>query len=370
MKNIKNIKNIITVLVFSIFLFSLSAMCYFDSDLQYTESERRELAQLPVVSSQSILSGKFMADFENYSADQFPYRDGFRSVKAIFSNAALRKKDNNGLFFADGHLSKISTKKNSAMMDYAANLFKKIIDKNINDEKSKVYFSVVPDKNYYLAEKNGFPSLDYGSFIDEMKNKTDYMTYIDLTEKLSLDDYYRTDSHWKQENITKVAEHLGKSMGVDVSAEYKTNILFQPFRGVYAGQSALPVEPDVIKYLTSDTLDNCTVTYYDTGKPINKELYDMKKAFGKDPYEMFLSGSSPLVVIENPYAATERKLIMFRDSFGASLAPLMVEGYKEVTVVDVRYVQSSYLGNFVDFDNSDVLFIYSTELLNNSLAMK
>ena len=32
------------------------------------------------------------------------------------------------------------------------------------------------------------------------------MEYIDITKLLAKDDYYRTDSHWKQENILPVAE--------------------------------------------------------------------------------------------------------------------------------------------------------------------
>jgi hypothetical protein len=100
----------------------------------------------------------------------------------------------------------------------------------------------------------------------------------------------------------------------------------------------------------------------------------MEKAHGKDPYEMFLSGTQPLLVIENPNAEAERELILFRDSFGSSLAPLLAEGYSKITVVDIRYVNSAFLGGLVDFSEKagrevDVLFLYSTILLNSSLAM-
>ncbi len=366
----KKIRNIITVFIFAILMFSVSAMCYFGQDKEFSTSERRELAKKPKLTFDTIMNGDFATDFEYYTTDQFPFRDKFRSAKAVFSTMIMHKLDNNGLYMAEGHLSKISEEKNDYMMDYSANLFKKIIDKNVDDENTKVYFSIVPDKNYYLAEKYGYPSLDYANFISEMRDKTEYMSYIDITKKLTANDFYRTDSHWKQEKIVDVANFISKEMGRKINPEYKTNILANPFYGVYAGQSAIPVDPDVIKYLTNDTLDNATITYYDTGKPEVRELYNMEKAYGKDPYEMYLSGSSPLVTIDNPSANTDRELVMFRDSFGSSLAPLLVEGYKKVTVVDIRYMQSSYVGNFVDFENCDVLFIYSAELLNNSLAMK
>ena len=85
---------------------------------------------------------------------------------------------------------------------------------------------------------------------------------------------------------------------------------------------------------------------------------------------MFAGGSDALVTIENPDADTERELILFRDSFGSSIAPLFMAGYSKVTLVDIRYIQSSMLGQFIEFDDQDVLFLYSTLLLNNSMGMR
>ena len=108
-------------------------------------------------------------------------------------------------------------------------------------------------------------------------------------------------------------------------------------------------------------------------------IYDMEKAYGKDPYEMYLGGSLSLITIDNPNATTDKELIIFRDSFGSSLSPPLIEGYARITVVDIRYVMSSMLGAFVDmrtgekvldFKNADVLFLYSTLVLNNSSTIK
>ena len=85
---------------------------------------------------------------------------------------------------------------------------------------------------------------------------------------------------------------------------------------------------------------------------------------------MFMSGSDALIVCENPLAETDRELVMFRDSFTSSLSPLLAEGYSKITLVDIRYINPAMLGAFVDFENCDVLFIYSTMLLNSSSAFK
>lgn len=363
-------KNKLSTIIFATIILSLSLLCYIIPDNEYSNSERRPLAQFPTLTAEAISTGEFMDGFEEYATDQFPLREKFRAIKAFFSTYILRKADNNGLFVADGHISKIDEEENEHMMDYASKKFSFINDKYLKDKNTNLYFSIVPDKNFFIAEKNGYPSLDYKGFIERMRKKTDYMNYIDIIPLLSIDDYYKTDTHWKQENITDIAKSITNKMGLDLSDEYKVNTLDFAFDGVYKGQLALPFKSDTIKYLTNETIDNSVVTYYDTGSPKLGDMYDMKKAYSKDPYEMFLSGVAPLITIENQNADLQKELVMFRDSFGSSLAPLMAEAYKKITLVDIRYINSNMLGNFINFENCDVLFIYSTALLNNSLSMK
>ena len=99
-------------------------------------------------------------------------------------------------------------------------------------------------------------------------------------------------------------------------------------------------------------------------------MYDLKRAEGKDPYELFLSGPLSLITIQNPQAGTDRRLVLFRDSFGSSIAPLLIEDYAQITLVDIRYIQPGFLNGMVDFEGCDVLFLYSTLVLNHSETLK
>lgn len=363
-------KNIISVAIFALLLGTLTLFCWLKPHTAYSESERRPLANKPEFAFNEIITGEYMKTLETYVTDQFPMRDRFRTIKSIFSGYVFNKKENNGLYVAEGHLSKLEYPENKEMTEYAKERFDYLYKTYMKDEDVNIYLSFIPDKNYFLAKKHGYPSIDYEKFVNDFKDKMDYAEYIDVTHLLEIDDYYKTDSHWKQENITDVAEFLAQNMGGDAKTEYTENILENPFYGVYKGQSALPFKADVIKYLTNDILDACKVTYFDTGNGVLGQMYNMEKAYGKDPYEMFLSGTSALIEIENPRAKTEKELVLFRDSYGSSIAPLLVPAYKKVTVVDIRYIQSSFLGNFIDFSNQDVLFLYSTTLINNSMAMR
>ena len=58
------------------------------------------------------------------------------------------------------------------------------------------------------------------------------------------------------------------------------------------------------------------------------------------------------------------------DSYGRSILPLMVEDYAKITVIDIRYQIPQILLMGVNFENADVLFLYSTLILNNSSELK
>lgn len=363
-------RSIFLTVVMAALLFGLSFWAWLKPADRFSESERRVLQSFPRLNAETVRTGKFMKEFESYTLDQFPCRDSFRTLKAVSVFYAFRQRDNNDLFIDNGYVSKLNYPLRNEMLDHAADRFQYLYDNYLAGTDTKLYFSIVPDKSCFLASENGYLSLDYGELIANMREKTPYLEYIDITDQLSLQNYYRTDTHWRQETLLPVAKKLASAMGVSLSAEYATQTLSEPFYGVYTGQSALPLRPDTLSYLTNDILEGCTVTSYDTGTPQPAEIYDLSAAASADPYELFLNGADALLVIENPAAETDRELIVFRDSFGSSLVPLLVEGYSKVTLVDIRYLNSAYLGNFVEFDDQDVLFLYSTLLLNDSLALK
>jgi hypothetical protein len=365
-----NLKNkIVTVLLFCFFL-GMGIMSWTKEQTEYSDSERRILAEKPEILKETILSGNYMTEFEAYSLDQFPFRENFRGIKAIIETLIFQKKDNNNIYLEDGYLSKIEYPKKESMMNHAAEHFENIYYQYCKEAAITPLFVIIPDKNAYLAEKNGILSMDYTEFVREMQEKTPFFDHMDISGLLEIKDFYRTDTHWRQEKIGTVAKKIAKQFDVELKEKYKIETLDVPFYGVYAGQWGLQVEPDTIQYLTSDWMKDCVITNYDTGYAVNIGMYDFKKAEGKDPYELFLSGSSALITIENPEADTEKELVIFRDSFGSSIAPYFAEAYKKVTLVDTRYVKSDIIGNFINFKDQDVLFLYSTLVLNNSLGFK
>lgn len=346
----------------------LVAFSWFGPVADFSDAERRPLAQMPEISSQTFLNGSFMGKFEDFSLDQFPARDGFRKIKSLFHYYVLGQKDNNGIYIADGYAVQQEYPLKEEAIDHALDRFNRVYEKYLSG--SRVYLSIVPDKGYYLADSAGQLAMDYEALIDRMRSGMPFATYIDITGTLNGNSYYRTDTHWRQEHLLEAAKALCDAMGVAAPNpdDYTAQTLSKPFYGVYYGQAALPMEPEQLHYLQSRLLEDCTVYDFESGK--TGSVYDLTKAEGKDLYEVFLSGPRSLLTIENPHAGTDRELIIFRDSFGSAIAPLLVNDYTRVTLVDIRYIQPDMLDRFLEFRGQDVLFLYSTLVLNNSQTIK
>jgi hypothetical protein len=291
------------------------------------------------------------------------------------------------IYFVQGHLTKMESSLNEKMIAHASNRFSYIYETYLEPENVHPYLSIIPDKNHYLTEDEQPGMLDYDALIAKVTEENPFMEYIDITDLLSLDDFYVTDSHWRQEKIGDVADRIAEVIGGELvegapdfqetgassgkarlSEAYEIRKFEEPFYGAYYTEGEDRVGADTVYYLDSETLRACTVSL--VGEEGEAAIYDLEKGRTDSPYDLFLSGTAAILTIANPNAAEDNKLIVFRDSFGSSLVPLLVAGYHSITLIDTRYVQSSALGQYVDFSGADVLFLYSTLLLNNSMGMK
>ncbi len=378
----KKIRAIGAALVVGLWLI-LTGFTWFSPDQVYSFTERSYLDKFPELTVENILEkgdSSFMSEFNSYTLDQFPLRDTFRQLKAMFHLYALNQSDNNDKYIHDGYIAEMALLNEKVFQKNLASI-QRVYEKYLKDAQGcNVYMAVIPDKNYYLAEPSGHMSLDYNKLFADVQANAPWATHISLLDKLEISDFYRTDTHWRQEKLLDVAQKVANAMGVQGPKEedFTLQKLEDTFYGVYYGQIALPVAGEDMYLLRSDVLDNCLVSY--DGAEAVKGVYDwdrskvelVEKANGKyevygDMYEVFLSKESGKIVIENPNATTDKELVVFRDSFGRSFIPLLVQDYAKVTILDTRWLAGGtyMLQNHITFENQDVLFLYSALVLNS-----
>ena len=328
-----------------------------------SQSERRTLKTMPELSAETLFSGKFMREFEAFALDSFVQRDDFRAMKAQILFYGYRQKDNNGIYLAGGHAAKLEMENLSAVTQ-AANKFNAMAA--FLPESVRLFYGIIPEKGYFLAQQYGYPALDYAEIERILAEKLPDMQGIDLKQALTLDDYYRTDLHWNQAELAAVVAYLGEALGFSAPWDYRQSS--HPFLGVYAGQLALPLPAEELTILENERTDGLLVRYLDpkSGTMLPGDLYQLAELDSIDPYSVYLGGAQPLIVLENPAAQGERELVIFRDSFTSALAPLLTEGYSQVVLVDLRYISGRILSEYATISpEADVLFLYGVQVLSN-----
>ena len=352
-------KNKIITIIFLIYIFTFSILGIILKDEIISTTERRKLTTFPTIT----LDNEYVTKLDKYVLDHFPLRDKFRSIKANFNYLILKKLDNNNIYLKDNYIfkSEYPTNKNSiSNFINKINLIRENLTKNNN-----TYIMIIPDKNYYLDSDN-FLHIDYDYIYNEI-NKLNINT-IDIRNIMTLKDYYETDTHWRQENLDKVIKELSKRMRFPyeyINYQQKT---YNNFYGVYYGESAINRNPETITYLTNKNISNLKVEYLEN-KNLN-QIYNIDKLTSLDSYEVYLDGASSFIEIYNNNSKSNKELVIFRDSFGSSITPLLTPYYKKITLIDNRYINRKNYLNLIEFNNQDILFMYSTLIINNSSSLK
>lgn len=358
------VKFVVMTVLFVSIIVVVCVVNVFKEDTLISISERRKLEQLPEVTVKTLFDGTYFKKLDSYTTDQFIARDMFRRLKVSTELKMFMKSDYNNLYEYEGYVINELYPLSESSIKYMVRKINEIYTRYLN-ESNNVYFTIVPDKNYFVNDGN--LKLDYAKMEKLMKENLSNMKYIDIWDILSLSDYYKTDTHWKQENIVKVADKILNAMGISMNTEFTQKEVAE-FIGVYGGQFPVTKEQDTIYVLTNDVLENMVVYNHET--KTTTSVYNMEKADALDKYDIYLSGAVSLLEVTNPGSENDRELVVFRDSFGSSLTPLLCGEYSKVWVVDTRYISPKILGEYIDFEGKDVLFMYSTLVINESTGLK
>jgi hypothetical protein len=357
------IKDIVVTIIFLFTVISLFLINVIKEDTDISVAERRKLATMPELTTKSLFDGTYFKKFDSYVTDQFVERDAFRKIKIDIELST--KGEYNNLYLYDDYIIEEIFPLNSNSINNLTNKINYIKDTYLNNN-SNIYYTIIPDKNYFV--NNGNLKLDYNKLQDMMKNNLSNINYINIFDKLTLDNYYKTDTHWKEEDLFNVANTIANQMNFDITNNNNVVNTITTFKGSYAGRLSVTKDIDTIKTVSNPSTLNSSVYNYETKK--YTDIYDYTKINSLDKYDIYLSGAVPIIDIINNNSSSDKELIVFRDSYGSSLIPLLIEGYKKITVIDIRYISSKILNKYIDFNDQDVLFMYSILTINNSFSIR
>ena len=168
------VKNVVITIMFVSVLVITMIVNIAKKDGTISISERRKLEQFPSFSIYKIFNGKFFEKFDKYTTDQFTYRDNLRKLKVETELNIFKKKDYNNLYEYNGYIINQEYPLNEKSIENLSNKVKQIANQYLT-ENNNVYFTIVPDKNYFINDEN--LKLDYNKLENLLNRNLSFAKY-------------------------------------------------------------------------------------------------------------------------------------------------------------------------------------------------
>lgn len=343
------------LIAIAVILLGLSVGSFFlTPDRAFSENENRYLQLTPKLSWDTVMSGDFMEDMEEYTSDQIVFRDLWTATRSLLQRAE-GKEDISGTYLgAEGrYFAKVTEDSfNRAGLEKNAGYIREFFAASgkscramIVPSPAGVLRDMLPENAPYYDEAGAFERLDTalgGSLLDVRETLADVE-----------DPYYHTDHHWTtmgaQAAYRRWAEVTGHTVREDALV-----CATEEFRGTLYSKVLLPDSVyDSVYYAPEITAESVVCD----GK--DGTLYDGDALTRKDKYELFLGGNYGQCVITT---GTEngKHLLLVKDSFANSFVPFLLGDYETVTMIDLRYFRGSMAELAAESD--DILVL--TEITN------
>lgn len=340
----------------------------------FSESENRFLKEFPAFSFETLINGDFMRDIDSYVNDHFAGRDGFITAQSKMEYA-IGKRESNSVYVCKDRLMS-----NLAMPDediVSGNI--KGIQRFTELYKLPSYLMLVPSASAVQYEK--LPPFaeqkwDQKALIDRVYGELEGQTisvpiYDALREHKDDYIYYRTDHHWTTQGAFLAYQQLAAAMNLPaVSSEsFPLTAVSDDFVGTLSSKSGVYDRmPDQISAYQTDRITGYTVN---DGKTETEypTVYFEEHLDKKDKYAYFLGQNQPIVTIHTD-SKSDKKLLLFKDSYSHSFAPFLANDYSEIVLVDMRYINVD-IGKVVEVESfDDALFLFSTDVFTQQGLLK
>jgi hypothetical protein len=340
----------------------------------FSETENRNLSQMPTFSMSSLLDGSYFSGLTDYYSDQFFARDGWISLK-LQEESLLGRKESGGIYLcSDDYLvAEPDTPDTAALSDTltAVNLFAE------NHPDLSMQMMLVPAAASILTDKlpKNAPVRDQLSDIVEAQSQlSSSIEVLDVTSTLQAhaqeDIYYRTDHHWTSLGAYYAFQAVSGSLGLEnVVDSYDIYTVTDTFEGTLASKSGSHQVSDSIQvYAPLGTDVSYYVVYPDSTDKVCS-IFQSDCLEVKDKYTVFFGGNHSLVEIETT-AGNDRSLLVFKDSYANSFMQFLTPYYETIIMVDPRYYYDDIETVLTTYGITDVLYLYSADtfLTDTSLA--
>lgn len=370
-------RTVITVFCW-LFLLSGTLLFFVSEKTDWSENENRYLASFPEYSFDSLKDGRFTAGIEEYTKDHFPARDSFMQIKTG-AQLFMGYKEISDVYVGENRLFQKVTEPDSTKFTKSVALIKE----NISSEDVTVSVMLLPTASFLYAEEmpSYAPVLDQKTLINQIEADSSCDNPLNLCDgflaaKDSGNLYYTSDHHWTSYAAYTAYTAFCDSVALPYAplSDYTVSTVTDSFRGTLFSRVLDPRRPadSIQRYdLTGNRFE---AFYAGSSSQAAAEdytpysYYDDNALQKKDKYLYFGGDNYPVVVLKTPHAATNREIVVAKDSFANCFAPFLTENYSVVYMLDQRYLKGKSVSDFVNehANVTDVLILYGLNSLNDN----
>ena len=361
----QNKQRIVTAIIFMLMLISLPLITLFSKKETFSETENRTLAKKSDFSISRWFDKSFMNGFDKYFSDHFINRIGWIETK-IGAERAIGKDEINGIYITDERLIEKIHEPDEDILNSSLDALSKFAGKT----ELPVYLLIAPTSAGIYADElpDNVVQPDQKKLIGSIYEKLDpKITTIDVYNKLLAAKaeyiYYRNDHHWTSLGAYYAYTTAVQKLGFTPVSYDKFDIehVSDSFRGTFYSKTLYKDIPADIVDIYNYTAES-KVLSVDVNDGREKKTYDSmyfrEYLSKKDKYSTFLGTNQPLVTIKTN-VKSEKKLLIFKDSYANALVPFLSQHYSEISLLDMRYVDN--YKEYVDLNNySQILFLYNS----------
>jgi hypothetical protein len=327
----------------------------------FSVNENRYLAAFPRFSLDRVLDTEYMRGFEDWANDRIIGRESWLRLRNR-AEISLGKIEIGGAFITPERMLQVWQEYDEDLIDrslaamdaFAARHSETPVFFMLAPTAQEIYRSSLPE---YVPLPSQYDFIRY--CYDGLENVTpvDVLTPLEDNSEWYL--YYRTDHHW-----TSLGAFIAYSAAAPVLGFTPLGLgsftaeNFGGFLGTLYSMTLInTVTPDVISiYKPTGSAPAITLT---VGGNEFGSLYFREYLDTKDKYSVFLGANAPVIEIKSEPANTDKRLLIFKDSYAHSLIPFLVNNYSEITVADLRLINTVYSELFNVEDYDAVLFVYN-----------
>lgn len=340
-----------------------AAFVFLGEDKSFSDNENRMLQTAPELRGDDVLSGRFQEKLTDYMSDQFPARDVWTELGTRLKKAAGFRDIGGAYLGSDGYYMEKITPEDIDERKFESNLA--LINDFIRESGVPASVLLVPATGTVMSDKLPDNALMYDAqaMYDTARGLLDGVNVPDLYSALSANKgeqiYYRTDHHWTWYG----AYAAYREYMPDGAFGAQPELFSEDFLGTTYSKTLDPsARPDSV-YIAPVA---GTVKVTADGKDIDFYYNEAKNE--KDKYKVFFGGNYGQTNITGG-CDNGKTLLIIKDSFANSLAPLLTADFENIIMLDMRYYMGSARQLVTQEGVDEILFVAEMSGLSNDNNM-